>query len=59
MKSSTTDQAQGKFHEVAGKIKVEIGKLTSNSKLEAEGKNEKSVGKVQQGIGKVKNILGK
>jgi uncharacterized protein YjbJ (UPF0337 family) len=59
MKSSTKDQAQGKFHEVTGKIKEEIGKLTSNSKLEAEGKSEKSVGKVQQKIGKVKNILGK
>ena len=42
-----------------GKVKEEVGKLTSNPKLEAEGKGEKSVGKVQQVIGKVKDILGK
>jgi uncharacterized protein YjbJ (UPF0337 family) len=59
MKSSTKDRAQGKFHEVKGKVKAEVGKLTSNHKLEAEGKSEKSVGKVQQVIGKVKNIIGK
>ena len=57
MKSSIEDQAQGKFHEVKGKIKEEIGKLTSNLKLEAEGQSEKSGGKVQQVVGKVKNIL--
>ena len=59
MKSSTKDQAQGKFHEVKGKVKEEVGKLTSNPELEAEGQGEKNVGKVQQVIGKVKNTLGK
>jgi uncharacterized protein YjbJ (UPF0337 family) len=59
MKSSTKDQAEGKFHEVKGKVKEEVGKLTSNPELEAEGQGEKNVGKVQQVIGKVKNILGK
>jgi uncharacterized protein YjbJ (UPF0337 family) len=44
---------------VKGKIKEEIGKFTSNPKLEAEGQSEKSGGKVQQVVGKVKNILGK
>jgi len=38
--------------EVKDKVKEEVGKLTSNPKLETEGKSEKSVGKV-------KNILGK
>lgn len=59
MKSSTRDKAQGKFHEVKGKIKEQTGKLISNHKLEAEGKREKRVGKFHQVIGKVKNILGK
>lgn len=59
MKSSTKDQAQGKFHEVKGKVKEEVGKLISNHKLEAEGKREKRVGKIHQVIGKVKNILGR
>lgn len=47
MKSSTEDQAEGRFHEVKGKIKEEIGKFTSNLTLEAEGQSEKSGGKVQ------------
>ncbi len=59
MKSSTKEQAQGKFHEVKGKVKEEVGKLIANPRLEAEGQSEKGVGKVQQVIGKVKNILGK
>lgn len=59
MKSSTKDQAQGKFHEVKGTVKEEVGRLTSNLTMEAEGKSEKSDGKIQQVIGKVKNILGK
>ena len=59
MKSSTEDQAQGKFHEVKGKIKEEVGKLTSNPKLEAEGQGEKSVGKVQQVIGRSRTSWGK
>jgi uncharacterized protein YjbJ (UPF0337 family) len=59
MKSSTEGLAQGKFHEVKGKIKEEIGKLISKLKLEAKGQSEKSGGKVQQVVSKVKNILGK
>lgn len=55
MKSSTEDKAQGKFHEVKGRVKEEVGKLISNSKLEAEGQSEKGAGKVQQVVGKVKN----
>jgi uncharacterized protein YjbJ (UPF0337 family) len=42
-----------------GKIKEEVGQLTSNPKLEAEGQGEKNAGKVQQVIGKVKDALGK
>lgn len=59
MNSSTKDKAQGKFHEVKGKIKEQTGKLISNAKLEGEGKKEKSAGKVQQVIGNVKNLVGK
>jgi uncharacterized protein YjbJ (UPF0337 family) len=36
MKSSTKDQAEGKFHQVKGKIKEATGKLSDNPKLEAE-----------------------
>ncbi|RPH88005.1 MAG: CsbD family protein [Deltaproteobacteria bacterium] len=56
MKSSTKDQAKGKFHEVKGKIKEVAGDLTDNPKLEAEGMTEKITGKVQGNIGKVKKV---
>ena len=59
MDSSIQDKAQGTFHEVKGTVKEEVGKLTSNPRLEAEGQSEKNVGKVQQVIGKVKGLLGK
>lgn len=59
MKSSTKDQAEGKFHKVKGKIKEIAGKVSDDPKLEAEGKDEKRAGKVQEKIGQVKNVLGK
>jgi uncharacterized protein YjbJ (UPF0337 family) len=59
MKSSTKDQAEGKFHQVKGKIKEVAGDLTDNPKLEDEGTDEKIVGKVQEKIGQVKKVLGK
>ena len=59
MKSSTKDQAEGKFHKVKGKVKEIAGKIIDNPKLEAEGKDEKIAGKVQEKIGQVKKVLGK
>jgi uncharacterized protein YjbJ (UPF0337 family) len=59
MKSSTKDQAEGKFHEVKGSIKEVAGKLSDNPKLEGEGTGEKIAGKVQGKIGQVEKVLGK
>ena len=59
MKSSTKDQAKGKFHQVKGKLKEIAGKLNDNPKLEAEGTGEKIAGNVQEKIGQVKKVLGK
>jgi uncharacterized protein YjbJ (UPF0337 family) len=59
MKSSTKDQAEGKYHEVKGKIKEMAGELTDNPKLEAEGTSEKIAGKVQGKIGEVKKVFEK
>ena len=59
MKSSTQDQAEGKFHKVKGKLKEIAGELTDDPKLEAEGTNEKIAGKVQEKIGQVKEVFGK
>ncbi|MFZ3208430.1 MAG: CsbD family protein [Geobacteraceae bacterium] len=59
MKSSTKDQAEGKFHELKGKVKEVAGRLSDNPKLEAEGAGEKIVGKVQGKVGQIKKVLGK
>jgi len=58
MKASTQDQAEGKFHEVKGKVKETAGHLTNNPDLEAEGAAEKLAGKLQDKIGHVEKVLG-
>jgi uncharacterized protein YjbJ (UPF0337 family) len=59
MKSSTKDQAEGKLHELKGKVKEVAGKLSDNPKLEGEGTGEKIAGKVQDKIGQIKKVFGK
>jgi uncharacterized protein YjbJ (UPF0337 family) len=58
MKSSTKDEAEGKFHKAKGKVKEVAGKLSDNPTLEAEGTSEKIAGKVQEKIGQVKKVWG-
>jgi uncharacterized protein YjbJ (UPF0337 family) len=48
MESSLMDQAEGEFHGVKGKVKEVSGKLSDNSKLEAESQGEMIVSKVQE-----------
>jgi uncharacterized protein YjbJ (UPF0337 family) len=59
MKTSTKDKAEGKMHQVKGKIKEAVGKAVGNRGLEAEGKEESLGGKVQEKIGEVEKVLGK
>jgi uncharacterized protein YjbJ (UPF0337 family) len=59
MKSSTRDAAEGKLHQVKGKIKEIAGKVSMNPELEAEGKDENFAGKGQEKIGQVKKVVGK
>ena len=59
MKSSTKDQAEGKFHEVKGTVKEIAGKLSDNPKLEVEGTGEKLAGRVQGKIGQINKVFGK
>jgi uncharacterized protein YjbJ (UPF0337 family) len=59
MKPSTTDNAEGKFHQMKGKVKEKAGQLTNNRELEAEGTLEKAAGKVQGVIGRVEKALEK
>jgi uncharacterized protein YjbJ (UPF0337 family) len=59
MKSSTKDKAEGKMHQVKGKIKETGGKAVGNEDLEAEGKGENLEGEVQEKVGDVKKVFGK
>ena len=59
MKSSTRDEAEGKWHKVKGKIREVVGKIVKNRDLEAEGKDENLDGKVQEKVGEIKKVVGK
>ncbi|MEI6314433.1 MAG: CsbD family protein [Syntrophus sp. (in: bacteria)] len=59
MKSSSKDQAEGKFHQVRGKIKEVVGEIVDNPKLEAEGAGEKMAGQVQEKVGQIRKVWGK
>jgi uncharacterized protein YjbJ (UPF0337 family) len=59
MKPSTKDQLQGKVHEVKGAVKQQVGRVTNNPDLEAEGQVEKVSGKIQKKIGQVEKVLEK
>jgi len=59
MKSSTKDNAEGKWHKVKGKIKEIAGIASLNPDLEAEGKKEKRAGKVQEKVGQIKKVVDK
>ena len=58
MNQSTKDKAKGKFHEVKGKVKVSVGRITNNPNLEAEGQGEQVGGKIRKKIGQVEKIVG-
>ena len=57
MKTSTKDEIKGSFHKMKGTIKGEVGKITNDRDLNAEGKAEKREGKVQQKIGHAKEAV--
>jgi uncharacterized protein YjbJ (UPF0337 family) len=59
MKPSTEDEIAGSVHEVKGKIKEEVGRVTNNPNLEGEGIGENLAGKVQKKIGQVEKIIEK
>ena len=59
MKSSMTDNAEGKLHKAKGKAKETIGNMVGNRDLEARGRAENLGGKLQEKRGQVKKALGK
>jgi uncharacterized protein YjbJ (UPF0337 family) len=59
MKRSMKDKAEGKVHEVKGAVKANVGAVTRDPDLEAEGKIEKLTGKVQGFVGRLEKAVGK
>jgi uncharacterized protein YjbJ (UPF0337 family) len=58
-KPNTTDQVQGKLHEVKGGAKKEVGQVTGNPDLTNEDQAEQIAGNVQKKVGQVEKVLGK
>ena len=59
MNNSTTDQVQGKFHELKGKVKEKAGQVAGNPDLTADGQGEKLAGKVQKKVGQIEKVFEK
>jgi uncharacterized protein YjbJ (UPF0337 family) len=59
MKQSTMDNAKGRYHELKGNVKQEVGRATNNRRLQAKGLGEKFAGKIQEAIGKAEKSVEK
>ena len=51
------DRTEGAAKNLGGKIKEQVGKVTGDSKTEAEGKADQAKGKIQNTIGGIKDTL--
>lgn len=51
------DRTEGSAKNIGGKLKEGIGKITGDSKTQAEGKSDQVEGKVQNTIGGIKDTL--
>jgi uncharacterized protein YjbJ (UPF0337 family) len=51
------DRVEGSIKQTKGALKDAAGKLTGDTKLQAEGKADKAEGKVQNAIGGLKDKL--
>ncbi len=51
------NRVQGAFDKAKGAIKEGAGKLTGDTKLEAEGKADKAGGKVESAVGGAKDTV--
>jgi len=59
MKPGTKDQIQGNLHELKGKVKENVGQVTNDPDLAAEGQGEKLAGTIQKKIGQVEKVFEK
>jgi uncharacterized protein YjbJ (UPF0337 family) len=53
------DRIEGAAHQAKGAVKETIGKITGDTKTQAEGKVEKAAGKVQNAVGGAKDAVRK
>ncbi len=51
------DRVEGTAHQVKGAVKEGVGKMTGDTKTQAEGKAEKAAGKVQNAVGGAKDTI--
>ena len=51
------DRIKGSAEQAKGKVKEVVGKVTGNSKTEAEGKADQVKGKIRNTVGGVKDSL--
>ena len=56
---SWEDREQGKYREVKGKVKGDIGGTWNSPRVIMEGQEEKVAGKVQQKVGDAKKLVNK
>ena len=59
MNPSTKDEIEGSVHELKGKAKEAVGKVTNRPHLEAEGNAEKNGGKVEKKVGQIEKVFEK
>jgi uncharacterized protein YjbJ (UPF0337 family) len=50
-----SDRVKGAAHQAKGSVKEAAGKVTGDTKTQAEGKAEKAGGKVQSAVGGMKD----
>ena len=54
MKKSVEDRAEGAARQAKGKVKQEVGRITRNRSMQAEGFVEKHAGKAQRAAGRAR-----
>ena len=52
------DEVQGKVERAKGYVKEQIGKVTDDPDLEAEGNAQRGAGAVQENVGKARRKVG-
>jgi uncharacterized protein YjbJ (UPF0337 family) len=53
------DRVKGAAKNTTGKMKEAAGKMTGDSKMQAEGKMDRASGKVQNAVGGAKDVMKK